>query len=29
MTFPILLITIMMFATQGQSEKILTNEDVP
>ena len=28
MTFPTLLITIMMFATQGQSEKILTNEDV-
>ena len=28
MAFSTLLITIMMFATQGQSEKILTNEDV-
>jgi len=28
MAFSTLLITIMMFAAQGQSEKILTNEDV-
>ncbi len=28
MAFSILLITIMMLAAQGQSEKILTNEDV-